>query len=80
MPADTTLYKASIDQEMRPPEVESLVATNGCVIYRIDQGHGTTVVFFAGSKHSADEVRKALSERGTVRISRTTQQEILKFP
>jgi hypothetical protein len=80
MSAKATLYKASIDREIRPPEIESLVAANGGLIYRVDQGQGTTVVFFSSGKQSAEEFRKALSRRGKVRISTTTQQELLKLP
>jgi hypothetical protein len=80
MSAKTTFYKASIDQEIGPPEVESLVASNGGLIYRLDQSHGATVVFFSGSKESAEGFRKALSQRGNVNISSTTQKELLKLP
>jgi hypothetical protein len=34
MSAKAALYKASIDREIRPPEIESLVAANGGLIYR----------------------------------------------
>ena len=80
MSPKAAFYKASINQEMNPPEIESLVAANGGLIYRIDQGQGTTVVFFSSSKQSAEEFRKALSERGKVKISTTTEQELLKLP
>jgi hypothetical protein len=80
MPPKATFYKVSINQEISPPEIESLVAANGGLIYRIDQGQGTTVVFFSSSKQSAEEFRKALSQRGRVRISATREQELLKLP
>lgn len=80
MPVKTTFYKASIDLEMSLAEIESLVATKGGLIYRVDQGEGTTAVFFSGTKDSAEELRTALSQRGKVNMSSTTQKALLKLP
>ena len=81
MPRDTALYKATIDQEISPLEIESAVAASGGLIHRVDQSHGTTTVFFsASSKRSAAEVRAALLERGKVNVRSATEKELTKLP
>jgi hypothetical protein len=56
------LYRANIGKDVSIKELESLIASSGALIQRVDQREGETVVFFSGKAEFAEKCHQALSE------------------
>ncbi len=80
MCADVTVYKADIGKEVDVKELESLIASNGAVIHRVDQSEGKTLVFFSGDKESLERCGESLSRYGKVAVDSSSVDELGKVP
>ena len=50
------LYKANIGKEVDVKELETLIASSGALIQRVDQAEGRSVVFFSGDRKRRDDL------------------------
>ena len=80
MSTNDELYKASIAMDVSIKELESLIASNGALIQRVDQREGETVVFFSGRAEMAEKSHQALSEYGKVTLDLVSAEELVKLP
>lgn len=74
------LYKANIGKEVHVKELETLIASSGALIQRVDQAEGRSVVFFSGDKDAVDQYSTSLAQVGEVTIEPASQDDLLKLP
>ena len=74
------LYRATIDEALDIKDLESLLASTGALVHRVDQKEGQTVVYFSGEEESLKGSRKTLAERGKFTLDAVSEEELLKLP
>jgi hypothetical protein len=80
MSADDRLYRANVGKDMNIKELESLIASSGALIHRVDRKERETVVFFSGEDEAAERCRESLSRYGKVALDSVGADELLKLP
>jgi hypothetical protein len=80
MSTNDKLYRASMGKETSIKELESMIASNGALIHRVEQRERETVVFFSGRDESVERCHEALSQYGKVALNPVSAEELLRIP